>query len=598
MLTLNQSPGNNSDSIWVLRLRGESKNLLLNGGFDDASVWVATGGWTIAGGTAEYIEPLVPPITNDLTQTIDPISAVQYVFEYEVIACNNDAIVMNLEGGGDNIISTSLELDKTLGKHSIILQAVASKTKCRISFSSISSGDSIELDNLALRIYDNIIHIATRDINLDNHYEGSIINRDNCLTNIEFNSTIEGGGGAGSVTSYNLTISRYVDNADLTDFFNAFFPAVDGGRIVGRIIDLGIVWAGATTDDEITWLFRGRIIDYLYEQRRMTFTIFQESELTNKEIPYYSVQKNNDNGVSYFTNAPIENYGIILPIVYGDFTKYIDEHLLFKPNLFPIVCVEKYHLQYICATHKFYDEEFSTGGGTASFMYQYVDGIKTYMGMSCENGSATNNYAIAFVTNFDTLDSNDNVILGTINVQPQIPASKNAKSNCANIIDDLTSTDLTLASLERVAFKIDGSGGDVGSLSRQNGSVEIIFVVTNVVGGATLQVGASYYNKEFNSGTGGDGFGDTFTWVAGDTYFTYDLSSDFTSRDITDEPWTLADLCSLEYWVQAQPGNSVTIQNLWMRITNIIVSDVRKYRGSNGSGRIQEIRTGGGRRYR
>ena len=50
----------------------------------------------------------------------------------------------------------------------------------------------------------------------------------------------------------------------------------------------------------------------------MTFVIFQESEITNKEIPYYEIQSIFDNGIGYYEDAPEESYGKTIPIVYGE----------------------------------------------------------------------------------------------------------------------------------------------------------------------------------------------------------------------------------------------------------------------------------------
>ena len=154
----------------------------------------------------------------------------------------------------------------------------------------------------------------------------------------------------------NFSISRYVGNTNFDIFFNDWYPATGKGYLSGQLVDFGICWIGATTDTEITWLFRGRIVDYSYEQRKLNITVFQESEISNKEIPYYAVQKDFDNGVSYFENAPDDNMGKTLPIVYGDL-----EQIIAKPpyvrRFMPTVRVDE--KKYIISTHKNYD----SGGG-------------------------------------------------------------------------------------------------------------------------------------------------------------------------------------------------------------------------------------------
>ena len=68
-------------------------------------------------------------------------------------------------------------------------------------------------------------------------------------------------------------------DSDLANFFNEFYPAYDGGIIIGRLIRLGVVWNTATTLAEITYLMRGRITDYSINQRDIQFTVLQESNL-------------------------------------------------------------------------------------------------------------------------------------------------------------------------------------------------------------------------------------------------------------------------------------------------------------------------------
>lgn len=313
MLTLNQTPGNNSDSIWVMRLRGEGNNIISNGGFDSSSGWTLTGDWTISGGVATY--DYVDDASGNLSRTVIT-ETTEYVLEYEVISQSGATVLSLISASG--IVNINILLSETVGKHSIKI-GCNSGTTLIINCSTASSGsDVISIDNLKLRKYDNITYIATRDINLDNNYSGKILNKENNISQIDFTSTIEPSGGAGAVSSFSFSISRYISEANLDGFFNEYYPSIDGGFIVGRVVDFGIVWAGATTDAKITWLFRARVIDYNYAQRILTLTCFQDSEITNKELPFYDIQDMFDNGVSYFPDAPEDSFGKTIPIAYGD----------------------------------------------------------------------------------------------------------------------------------------------------------------------------------------------------------------------------------------------------------------------------------------
>lgn len=386
------------------------------------------------------------------------------------------------------------------------------------------------------------------------------------------------GGRIGNIQAFQLQIARYQTNTELNEFFNDLFPATGKQYLVARPISIGFCWEGAdgTGGNDVTWFFYGYIDEYSYNADTITLLCLEYAELENIELPYYKVQKENDNGVSYFLNAPEENYGFSLPIVYGDFTIYRDSYLLFRPILFPIICIDKRYQRYACASHKFYDEEFSTGGGTASFAFQYVSGLKTYMTLICGNGSATNNNYIAYVTHFDSLTSTDNLIYGTINIRPTLIGSINESDDCLNIVDDDNSntavSDSTGGDRQYISMKIDGNANP-GLLSRQAGSILLYYTVSD--GTVDMDIVVGYWNNEFNSGVGGFDGTVHVHYTGGDMTGKYDMSSDFGARDVIDSPWTWDELCNLEYYVAAETVDTITFKTLWLRITNIIVSDIR-----------------------
>src|SRR5574338_954927 len=95
------------------------------------------------------------------------------------------------------------------------------------------------------------IYIATKDLSLDSTFDGQVLNRQNYLSNLTQSSTIQSSGGTGTVSSYSLSISRYVNNTSLDGFFNEFYP--NGSEyLTSKIVDIGICWVGATADKDIT----------------------------------------------------------------------------------------------------------------------------------------------------------------------------------------------------------------------------------------------------------------------------------------------------------------------------------------------------------
>jgi len=593
-LTLNQTPGNDNEAIFLLKIAAEGNNIISNSGFADNTDWSEGGNWVIGSGVATYT--YADTASENLNQTVEAAAAVEYVLEYTVTAkAEGDGFGFYLRGGASLFAALTIELDQTIGKHTMVFTGNATETVFGLGVSGMSAGDSISIDNVKVRKKEDPIYLSTRDISLSPlTFDGKVISW-NVLGDVTQYVDVETSGGIGSVTGYSFSIARHTLNTRTSSFFNEFFPAYDGGVIIARDVQLGIVWnTGSPDATDITWLYRGRVIDYAMQPRQLDLVILQTTEFDARELPYYSIQKDSDNGVSYFTNAPDENYGYSLPIVYGDFSTYRDDQSLFKPKLFPLIAVDKTLLRYIAASHFLDLNDLSSGG--SSIMWKYVDGLDTYMRMTCVNGSSINSLIRAYVTHYDTLISSDNVVIGVINIHPELPGSRNDKTDFFDAVDDDNTTTVVSTydgGYDELAVKIKGGGSPPGVLSREAGSVNLNAYITDATLPGTLQIGMLYHNPEYDSGTGGDGTGDTKTWASGVELETYDLSADFAGRDASGEPWRWDELMGLEYIIRAQSGDAITVRDLWLQITNIIVNDFRPIRRTGTGARTGRNNTGG-----
>lgn len=587
MINLNQTAGTNDETIWVIKLRGEGNNLLTNGNFASSSGWTANGGWAISGGVATYTEPGIPPLDNSLHRTITAVENVQYVLEYEIISCSDSTIEMNVEGGGDNILSIAVKMDNTVGKHSINLLGVATKTKFTISFSSISAGESIVIDNIRLRKYDNIIYLSTRDISLDNSYSGQLLNEKNYISEVPFNSNILEGGGAGSVTSFNFAISRYVDNASLDGFMNEFYPSSDGGYIVSRVVDFGICWEGATVDTDITWLFRGRIIDYNYQQRQLTFVVFQESELTNKEVPYYAIQKDFNNGVSYYQYAPTENYGVPIPIVYGSFNIDAFDYDLKKVS--PCICTDKRYLIFAQAAHKLYTQNSPT---YTNALYKYISGADTYMVLIPDNGSSINYNTKAYVRLYSPSRVGSEGIKGKLFLVPKLIGITSDYNDIENILDNSNSTNITVEDTKELSVRLgEASTSDTGILSQTAADIKIAVSWQSDDGG-NRRITLKYYNQEgtsYSSSTNATTTNTGGTW----DYDYHEFGDSVIGKSNADLPYTIEEICSYDYVMANTSSIGATsgdlkIRQMYVEISNIIVMGIPANKNN-----VRPLRAGG-----
>ena len=76
------------------------------------------------------------------------------------------------------------------------------------------------------------------------------------------------GGGLGQVSSFAFEIIRWSTDPKLDGFMNEFYPATGGQYLIGREVNVGVIWNG-TTDSNITWFKRFYIEDYSYEPNKI-----------------------------------------------------------------------------------------------------------------------------------------------------------------------------------------------------------------------------------------------------------------------------------------------------------------------------------------
>lgn len=585
-LSLQMAAGDDKDVVWCIRMRSEGTNIITNGTFDSGASWTPTADWSIGGGVATY--DYVSVASENLTQTVPAVSSVPYILEYEITEIVGDGFTLILAGGGTSIIADHTNpLPITVGQHRYIIQCVATKTAFVLHTAAFEGTDKLSIDNIKLRKLEEVTYLATKTLSLDNTWDGQVLEFNNRISDIDAFVDTLSSGTIGGVNSYTFTVARYNSNSKFDGWFEEFYPTYNGGTLISRECEIGIVWAGASADTEITWLMRGKIVDYRYEKGKMIITVLQSTEIDARPLPYYTVQKDFDNEVSYFTNAPEENYGIILPIVYGDFVLTLETVGNFPPfgllhrSSFPLVLVDKYQLKYIAATHKFWADGLSVAGASAN--RKYLSGLGTYMNLTCDNGSSTNNDIIVSVTHFDTLNSTDNVVKGSLFIIPTLPGTKNDISNYSNLTNIAPGTDsLTITQNNEVALIIDGNESGIGTISRSAGSVTIdVWQSDSNPDNANNDTIITYWNPEFNKGTGSYGLEDAtaqFNWQSGsgDIHHTQDISEEFSGRDINDEPWSIEEILNLEFIVRSMSGFTNKYETLWIVINNITVADARK----------------------
>jgi len=249
----------------------------------------------------------------------------------------------------------------------------------------LSMNDAILNDNQAIFVYqiiDNLTtyYLADVEITLSgNVYNETVISRDVDLTEISENINLEDGGGIGSLGDFAFGITKNADHTEFEDFIDEWYPQTTR-YLTNREIRVGVLWDGATTEAEITWLSHYVIEAVEWDDRDIFLQCVEMLGRLDREIPYYSIQTGIDDGISYYPNAKKEAIGKVIPLVYGDFTNPEAEYVFGLFNPVPAILVDDTTLQFVICSHECKTFAISS-------LYKYSSGVGFFMQLTASNDS-------------------------------------------------------------------------------------------------------------------------------------------------------------------------------------------------------------------
>lgn len=238
-------------------------------------------------------------------------------------------------------------------------------------------------------------------------FDGKVIFKDS-LSEIEKLVDVTQGGSIGQVGNFGFAVARHTSYTGVSNFFNDFYPATSKPLLTSKTIEVGIVWSGATLTSQITWFAQYYIEDYSFQTNRMDAFCIEYDELSGRELPPFVVQKEFDDGISYYSEAPDESYGSTIPIVYGDFSTVNLEYSQF--NLAPTLRVHKRDNKYLASCHILHTKYLINS------LFRYLQGAETVMWLFGTTTSAGNTRAGHYIQ----LDSNGSYIYGQLYLQPKV----------------------------------------------------------------------------------------------------------------------------------------------------------------------------------
>lgn len=389
---------------------------------------------------------------------------------------------------------------------------------------------------------------------------------------------ISGGGNIDQVSSFTFGIIRWSTDIKLDGFMNEFYPATSGEYLVGREVNIGIIWNG-TADTNITWFKKFYIEDYDYTPAYINLYCVEKSELDWMELPYYKVQKINDNKISYFPNAPEENFGLPIPIVYGDFSLDIEANI-YEQQVMPGILVDSTKLQCIFASHYCYSDSYANeelDGLTISVptLLNFISSARTYLLLFSEGSALSNTEAGYLISLQNTVAE----VYGKMQI-PLRGVGKDNNENISNLFNNIES-DYSILNNGKIALKTPVFNEDIGTLSDNAEDVGIYFRVSSSNG---VNRSASISFSNYNDGTfpsGNQGGISSYTDIGGNNYATSVLKShtfgnlDTGMPNPTHLPWTITDLTGLDYYILNNTTDDIYVYSAYLRLNKIRVAGMQ-----------------------
>mgnify|MGYP001562473371 CR=1 FL=1 len=410
-------------------------------------------------------------------------------------------------------------------------------------------------------------------------FNGKVISK-NSIGEATKDVDVTQGGTIGQVGNWELSLARYTSYVGTVttfdDFFNDFAPATSKPLLTSKTVDVGVVWGGAVDSTEITWLYQFYIENYDWTTYSLNLGCIEYDELVAKQLPYYVIQKEKDNGISYFINAPEESYGQTIPIVYGDLATLDLSYSNFR--LAPCLRVDKDSFKYIISSHinhTIYSEKN---------LWKYIDAVGNMMKLTGVTSLQSNTRA-GFVT---ALNSDGSTITGELKIQPRLYLANGSgwtygtsATDPRSAFDNDPVTYCDLYNNSEIAFQLSTKAinSDIGILSGDSQSdIEFVALFDVLTGSNTVKL--KYWHSTVDTINRGyspleasavySGADNTINyWMASGSGIDNWASSK--KKWVIGIPWAIEELQQLEFHLLNIGSYHIRIKNCYLFLKNIVV---------------------------
>ena len=388
----------------------------------------------------------------------------------------------------------------------------------------------------------------------------------------------EQAGGVGSRNGFTFAIANF-GSYDINDFY----PASGGYDVTMKPARLGWIWTGATTTAEITWLYEGFIDNFESRTDAIVFDVTESNDLEILTLPPFKVQKDFNDGHSYFPKAPEESYGLPLPIVYGDFTANEQKRgwIILAPGV--VVDMERQTIAGSChEAHTTYYDDF-----TLYRAFTYIAGsADTYMELEPVTGGESNTPDGHFVYLLPTGTRSLTIINGNLTLWNKQGGAITDKSDIQVLNDKNYQSDLTLGNNEDLGVQFLGDfDQSFGNPNIGLTDIQLVVEWKTSVNGERRYLDFKFYNYIKSGGAGYTTATGQDSTTDGTNYKTtyYEIGNVTDGKSNSDLPWSWSELLGLQWVIRNTSGASggvagdVKIKNVYLKVNYIVLSNVTIY---------------------
>lgn len=389
-------------------------------------------------------------------------------------------------------------------------------------------------------------------------FDGKVIFK-NSISEIREYIDVSLGGGIGSVGNFSFSIARYNSYSGASNFHEDFYPADGKPLLTSKTVDVGIVWEGATTLAEITWLKSYFIQDHSWTNDSLDLTCIEFDELAATELPYYRIQDEIENEISYYTDIDDETRGKVLPLVYGEYNTINREYSEF--SLAPAIRANK-GFQFILASHLCHTVDSTTG------LYQYIEDANALLRIYGAGITSVNKWNLHYT---ELATGRYNNLYAELIIQPKFIATDYVfsapldASNAGNMMDGGATSYMLLQPNETVALVLPANlptnlfGETDGSLASVSMNVKWASNTANQAG-----IRLKFFHPELEIES--QAVQNDTTTTDKDTAFQFgDGTTVIAKKDTSNANWNIDELQKLYYCIQNTGTQAVKIYNVYLK---------------------------------